>query len=108
MSRQDQFAGLPDDAVLFLNENVKEPTLCPHCNYMRPFKTEVIGTYTGMFGTEYQLVRHHLKDGGWADDCLQADPWSGGPVFFLALLVYGHDGELLCKFCWSDEEINKV
>lgn len=100
MSRCDQFAGLPNEAVEFLNENLLPPITCPTCNCIRPFKTEVVGHFSGMFGDQYDLSRHQLKDGGWADEFVQASPWSSGPVFFLGLRT--NTGQV---FLWPQETI---
>lgn len=55
-----------------------------------------------MFENEYPLHRHVLKDGRYADEFLQACPWSSGPVAFLGLKV--SDGT---EFLWTEEEIEK-
>jgi hypothetical protein len=103
--RCDQFAGLPDDAVKFLNENTKPPIICPTCNCVRPVQIDVVGHYAGMFGDNYDLHRHKLNDGGYADEYVQAAPWSSGPVFFIGLHVYDKHGVLRHSFLWSEDEI---
>jgi len=108
MGRSDHFAGLPESASLFLKENELPPIICPTCNQITGFNWVVIDHYWGMFGDRYDLLRRRLKDGGYADDFLQATPWSGGPVFFLGLRVYDKEGNLRKIFVWPDETINNV
>ena len=56
-----------------------------------------------MFDQEYPLHRHQLNNGFYADEILQASPWSSGPMFFIGLLV--SDGK---KFLWSEYEIEEM
>lgn len=101
MSRSDQYIGLPEDAQEFLREYGMTPEPCPHCGRGYPMKTEKIGKFTGMFDDEYPLLRYQLKDGRHADEFLQADPWSSGPMFFIGLKV--SDGQ---EILWHDDVIN--
>lgn len=107
MSRQDQFMGLSNAAIKYLNDN-EQLVGCCRCKCAPKPKQEVMGHYDGMFGTEYALYRHRLKDGGWGDEFVQATPWSSGPVFFLGLHVYDKNGVLRHSILWSEEEINNV
>jgi hypothetical protein len=108
MSRQDQFAGLPYEAEIFLRKNEKLPIVCPACNCIQPFKLAVIDSYyVGMFGDEYDLHQYQLNE-GYADEFVQAAPWSGGPVFFLGLHVYDKNGVLRQSFLWSEDDINNA
>ncbi len=104
--RCDQFAGLPTDAIEFLNTNIKEPIICPTCNCTRPFKTAVAGYYIGMFGEKYDLYRYELKDTGYAEEFVQASPWSSGPVFFLGLKVFNKFCEEIHTYLWPQETID--
>jgi len=100
--RMDQFAGLTKDASKFLTDNEVESTICNHCKRPFPRKLELIGTYIGMFMSEYPLHRHVLKDGKTADEFLQCAPWSSGPIHFLGLRV--SDGT---EFLWPVGEIDE-
>jgi len=109
MSRSDQYIGLPPNALKFITENVKTTEItkpCPHCGgpivKSTEDVTEVIGHYSGMFWDEYELLRYHLSDGRTADEFVQAEPWSSGPMFFIGLKI--SDGT---EILWSDEEIDK-
>lgn len=103
MSRSDQYIGMTEAATKFLQENevVEEP--CPHCQRPYPVIRKEIATYSGMFGEDYSLYRHELKDGRTADEFLQAEPWSSGPMFFIGLKV--SDGT---EFLWPDKEIDTM
>lgn len=54
---------------------------------------QIIGHYSGMFMEEYDLYRRQLTGGGYADEFLQASPWSSGPCFFIGLQVFDSDGK---------------
>ena len=103
--RCDQYIGLTNEAKSFLQNNT-EDKVCPHCNQTIPTKLEVIGCYNGMFMEEYSLFRHPLTGGGYADEYLQASPWSSGPCFFIGLQVFGSRGEAIKVYAWSEEDIN--
>ena len=60
---------------------------------------KVISTYSGMFGDKYPLYRYYLGNGCYADEYLQTDPWSSGPMFFIGLRVSG--------FEWAEAEIQE-
>lgn len=102
--RCDQQMGLPPEAVAFLEENEKKPLVCDCCGRPFPKALVPIGAYVGMFETEYSLYRHELKNEGFADEFLQAAPWSSGPCFFLGLKITGTDGGVMV-FEWTDSEI---
>ncbi len=61
-------------------------------------------TYEGMFGDEYQFLRYTFPDGRVWQEYMQAEPWSSGPVFFLALKDLA-TGEVIKESAWPDEEI---
>lgn len=100
MGRSDQHVGLPQEALDFLTNN--EP-VCPHCG-QNCVSLETIGKYYGMFDNAYPLYRHQLKE-GYAVEFVQASPWSGGPLFFLGLLIYGPKGNLLDRITWDETTI---
>ena len=100
--RCDQSWGLCPNAEVFLEKNELPIEKCPCCRRDFPKKLETIGHYEGMFEQEYPLHRHTLKDGRFADEFLQADPWSSGPVAFLGLRV--SDGS---EILWTDDEIEE-
>jgi hypothetical protein len=106
--RCDQYIGLPPDAIAFLADNEAPDPVCPHCHRLMPVTREVIGHYDGMFETEYSLYRHTLTNGDYADEFMQADPWSSGPMFFIGLRVYrrGFADQVFRTFEWSEEEID--
>jgi hypothetical protein len=64
--------------------------------------------FHGMFDEEYTLFRHQLKDGRYADEYLQAQPWSSGPVSFIGLRVYDRDGNLTDNFYWDEYDIDNA
>ena len=97
--RCDQFMGLPKVAIDFLREH--EAT-CPCCKQSLPDKRP-IGYYTGMFEDKYLLVRYTLTDSRTADEFLQAEHLSSGPMFFIGLRV--SDGQ---EFTWTQEEIDNA
>lgn len=59
--------------------------------------------YSGMFGDEYTLNRYTLPTGEVYEEYVQAEPWSSGPVFFLALK--DGDGNVVEESLWDDEDI---
>lgn len=97
--RCDQFCGLPKHALEFLEKWQKR---CDCCGQFLPSHTHV-GYYTGMFDNQYPLMQYELTDGRYADEFLQAEPWSSGPMFFLGLKV--SDGQ---EFRWTQEEIDNA
>jgi hypothetical protein len=100
--RTDQFAGLPKSADKFLRENKRPPHTCGTCGHVIKSYHEKYDTFEGMFHTQYPLIRYPLKDGSFAEEFLQAAPWSSGPIHFLGLRHA--DGT---EFTWSDEEIEE-
>jgi len=81
--RCSQPQGLPSRAEEFLENNVVRVNQCPHCERHDGYKHEVIGTY-GMFD-ELELYRYTLLDGSIADEFIQAEIWSAGPMIWLGL-----------------------
>lgn len=106
--RSDQLIGLSAEADEFLAANELVPEPCPHCKRGYGPTTEPTGLkYSGMFGQEYDLFNHKLKSERFAEEYLQASPWSSGPMFFLGLKVYDFDGTEIRDFKWTEEEIQK-
>lgn len=69
-------------------------------------KTEVIGHYSGMFEDQYELHKYILPNGKVYKEYVQAEPWSSGPVFFLALT--DEADKVVEKSLWSNEEVANV
>jgi hypothetical protein len=96
MGRSDQFMGLTDQAYELIQDATKEAE-CGH--------------YKGMFGDDYSLTEYIMVDGSRYQEFLQADPWSGGPVFFIALKKYNSntdEWDVVEESLWSDSEIEKA
>ncbi len=106
--RCDQTRGLTFAAMRFLAKYEARPDACPCCQHIPPSVLEECGNYDGMYDSEYKLYRHKLKDGRWADEFLQAQPWSSGPVAFLGLRVFEKDGQECANFLWPSEEIENA
>jgi len=105
--RCDQHVGLPPEAAAFLEANEIPVQVCRHCNRPMPRTLKVVGHYSGMFDQQYDLYRHPLKDGGHADEFLQATPWSSGPMFFLGLGIFQPGTKLPSRtITWAEEEID--
>jgi len=106
--RCDQFMGITPEARDFLakNEVAPEPCSCCHRPYLPVW--ESCGSYAGMFDERHELFRHKLKDGRYADEYVQAAPWSSGPVFFIGLKVYDIEGNVTIDYLWLDEEIKNA
>lgn len=78
-----------------------------------PFSHEVHGssvrkeksgkTFSG-FNPGYPLYKYTLPDGTVYEERVQAEPWSSGPVFFLALV--DEIGQWVPESLWTDEEID--
>lgn len=102
--RCDQFMGLnpwarklvEGESVLAYTEEIvrvypdgrREPQE-PRPVYVCTVKTEESGEYfTGMFEEDYPLHKYTFPDGSVYYEMVQADPWSSGPCFFLALTAY--------------------
>lgn len=60
--------------------------------------------YQGAFdGSDNPLMRYTLPDGRVLTEDVQAEPWSSGPCFFLALR--DEKGEWVKESLWADNEI---
>lgn len=66
-----------------------------------------VNTVTGMFDEDvHRLQRYFLKGGSYIDEYVQAEPWSSGPVIFLALMDC--NGNPIQETLWSEDEINNA
>jgi len=106
--RCDQYMGMTDEAGDFLEENQIPREVCPTCKQSIPYDLKTISHYNGMYMNEYPLVRFELKNGGHADQYLQAQPWSSGPIAFIGLKVFNKKDKLIKTFEWSQEDIDNV
>lgn len=70
-------------------------------------KKEVYGHFVGMFQDEYPLHRYIFDDGSDYEEYVQAEPWSSGPCFFLALRHYSTK-EPLPNSLWPEIGINNA
>ena len=102
--RCDQHIGLPQRALDFLGRYEAQGPVCPTCHRSMQAVLKVIGHYEGMFMQAYDLYRHPLND-GYADEFLQASPWSSGPMFFIGLRTYDEQGNLKEEIKWDEDEI---
>lgn len=95
--RQSQPFGLPNNALEFLFDNAVRIDVCKHCKRHGGYKKEKIGTY-GMFD-EIDLYRYTLLSGETADEYIQREVWSSGPMIWLGLTWKG------TEFKWQDSEM---
>jgi hypothetical protein len=111
----EQLMGLSQEALDFLDEN-EVLEVCPHCNQIIPHNYKIIGTYHNVLtkggieevGEDHNLLRHPLKNGNFADEFVQYNPWTGPaskfhPTYFLGLKL--SDGTVIQ---WSEEAIQAV
>jgi hypothetical protein len=61
-------------------------------------------TIEGAYGGEYPLFQYTFDDGSEYFEHLQAEPWSSGPCYYLALR--DSKGDPLPKTLWTDEELD--
>lgn len=66
-------------------------------------KREVYGYFDGMCGEEYPLHKWTLADGRVFYEYVQAQPWSSGPVVFVALEDEKRD--TIKESLWTAEEM---
>ena len=119
--RMDQFMGLNDWACSFVQgekvfaytEQVtrvypdgREERMPDKLVYKSSVHSEPSGHYTGMFDQEHGLTKYTFPDGKVYQEAVQADPWSSGPVFFLALK--DENGNWVPESLWSDEAISNA
>ncbi len=120
--RCDQFMGLNEwaqnfvkgEPVLVYTEEVtrvypdgRRETLEPRPVYESSVKKEQSNEFcSGMFGDEYPLNKYTFPDGRVCFERVQAEPWSSGPVFFLAL--QDEKGNWVPESLWSEKEIENA
>ena len=63
-------------------------------------------TYSGAWGSDHVLYEYHL-DGEVYEEFVQAEPWSSGSCFFLALRD-SESGEAVPKSLWTEKEIERA
>lgn len=69
-------------------------------------RIKVIGTLKGAWKPKVaDLHRYTMPDGKVYVEFLQADPWSSGPVYHIALKD-ARTGKPVAESLWTDEEIN--
>ena len=90
--RCTQIMGLTKAAHQFLQENCATTPInkCPTCGHTTGGET-IKQTYKdcsdfGLCDDGPILNEYTLKDGRKVREVIQADPWSSGPMFFLALI----------------------
>ncbi|MDP3726339.1 MAG: hypothetical protein Q8R36_04045 [bacterium] len=66
-------------------------------------KEQSLSSYSGMFGDKYPLHDYIFPDGRVYSERVQAEPWSSGPVIFLAL--QDEDGNWVRKSLWAKKAI---
>ena len=66
-------------------------------------KEESGSSFSGMFGDTYPLHTYTFPDGRVYAESVQAEPWSSGPCFFLALK--DENGAWVPESLWSEEAI---
>lgn len=119
MSRSDQVIGLNSRAekliegeqVLQYIEHVtrvspdgRKEELGPNEVYGSSVLCEESGdTFTGMFKNNYPLMKYTFPDGRILFEKVQAEPWSSGPMFFLALK--DEQGKWVKKSLWTEKEM---
>jgi len=107
MSRSTTYYGLTEEAEEFLKENSEFEEYSYTDRWDNVIKSkrpisEKIGE-CGMFD-DYDLFKYKLKDGTWAEEFIQADPWASGPHVFVALKL--SDGKEIGL--WPESEIENV
>jgi hypothetical protein len=75
--------GLPPDAISFLEENVIRVNPCPHCKRDDGYEVKEIRR-TGMYD-DTPMLAYKLKDGTWAEEYMQYEVWSSGPMMWFGL-----------------------
>ena len=81
--RETQPMGLPKGALEFLEKNAKIKSYCKYCHRNDGYIKKPIKHY-GMFD-ELSLYEYDLKDGTKAQEFIQRENWSSGPMIWLGL-----------------------
>ncbi len=117
MSRSEQWVGLSEAAVAFLNDNcIHKVTLSidvigkiPEFIASKDMITRrcVVATaYTnvdGAFGGSWPLQKFTHNDGTDIYEVVQCEPWSGGPITFTCLQM---NGQMIPETTWTETQIN--
>ena len=119
--RTDQYMGLNDWAEEFIRgEQVvhfvetkhkkypdgTEKTYGPYNVYVSNIQRAQYDTIDGAFGNSFPLNKYTFEDGRMFFEYVQAEPWSSGPCFFIALR---NAVELpIPESLWKDEEIESA
>jgi hypothetical protein len=70
-------------------------------------KVEVIGKITGAWkDVVANLHRYTLPDGRVYEEFIQAEPWSSGPCYFIALKNL--KGNVISQSLWTTDELNNA
>ena len=96
--RCSQPHGIPPEAIEFLDKNAFRLDQCPICKRNSGYEKEIIDTY-GMCD-ELSLYRYTLLDGSTADEFIQEEIWSSGPMIWLGLKWKD------TEFKWPNKAIN--
>jgi len=105
--RTDQFVGLNKKARKWLDENAETDTFLLYKNaklaneWTEP-RCERYKEWEGAFGNSVPLHKYHLKDGSFALEVVQAEPWSSGPIAFTCL---EKNGKRIRKSVWSERDM---
>lgn len=97
--RCSQPQGLPTEANRFLKNNARRVNECRHCYKHNGYHREIIGQY-GMYN-EFNLYRYSLLDGTTAEEYVQKEIWSSGPIIWMALKWKN------IIFEWREEEMQE-
>jgi hypothetical protein len=85
---------LPNGKALPFDRTIKVPVA----------KIEVIGKITGAWTDHVaNLHRYTLPDGRIYEEYVQAEPWSSGPCYFIALK--NSKGNVISQSLWTDDEL---
>jgi hypothetical protein len=114
--RSDQYVGLNEWSQIWLYRYKREARILEIDISAEPpiilgvsdrtiidIKTEIIGKIEGAWNDHVaDLNRYTLPSGDVYEEYIQAEPWSSGPCYFIALK---RNGEVVYKSLWTDEEI---
>jgi len=101
--RCHQYIGLTKEAEAFLLANVERivDLTCPKCGEVISTKLNIlkIESEDAFYGDGPTLSTYKLKDGRIAQEVVQVQPWSSGPMSFICLEIEG-------KRCyeWKEEQ----
>lgn len=111
MSRSTSFIGLNARAKRFISGYAKKTkeSICPRCGTCLGGEviTKNVGEIHGIAGEPVTNAQQyiHKKTGKRFEEYVQADPWSSGPVIFLALR-WSKTKRAVAGTKWSEREID--